>query len=303
MRRNLLLNTQQGIVLGSKGQPTDDWPEATEVHNNTIVDSVYNGIHVIAAVEPDLYNNIIVGTGQTAIRIDTASREYHEQNGGTIWVEANGSWDAAPPGPGIFYAIDGVWNAVANRTAAQLAAEASISGLGQEVNSDPLFEDAGTGDYSLSLSSPAIDAGLPTGEPFEGDNIDLGYLEWSPAGVPVPSLTLVASLLLTGGLGRLGAQSPSDRVVADSLLEGRDVPLLGGERPADLFALAGDAGDDVGGDGRARIDGHRGRSLASEQELSSARALTSKLFFSGNCLVHTPSGGTSFRAQADRLPS
>ena len=206
VRRNLLLNTQQGIVLGSKGQPTDDWPEATEVHNNTIVDSVYNGIHVIAAVEPDLYNNIIVGTGQTAIRVDTASREYHEQNGGTIWVEANGSWDAAPPGPGIFYAIDGVWSAVANRTAAQLAAEASISGLGQEVNSDPLFEDAGTGDYSLSLSSPAIDAGLPTGEPFEGDNIALGYLEWSPAGVPVPSLTLVASLLLTGGLGWAGVR-------------------------------------------------------------------------------------------------
>ena len=202
VHRNLIVNAQHGIVLGTYNQGVSEWPEDAEISNNTIVDSLYTGIYVYGAVRPQIYNNIVVGTGHVPIRI-------HQPILGTsfsedVYIEANGSWDATPPSAGFFYALhasDNEWDSPANFTAAALALETGVSGLTQEVNADPLFRNPGNGDYSLSELSPAIDAGLPTGEPYSGSGIDLGYLEMPGT---VPGLTAVGCLLLAATLGGAG---------------------------------------------------------------------------------------------------
>ena len=200
VRRNLIVNTQQGIVLGTFYQGVSQWPEDAEIYNNTIIDSLYTGIYVYGAVRPQIYNNIVVGTGHVPIRIHQSILGAAASE--DVYIEANGSWDTAPPSAGFFYALDNQWSSPANITAAALALETGVSGLLQEVNADPLFQDPGNGDYSLSALSPAIDAGLPTGDPYSGSGIDLGYLE-----VPsdVPGLGTVGWLLLAATLGTVGA--------------------------------------------------------------------------------------------------
>jgi parallel beta-helix repeat protein len=47
------------------------------------------------------------------------------------------------------------------------------------VNSDPLFVDQPNGDYHLTETSPAIDQGLPLGDPFQGSAPDLGRYEYN----------------------------------------------------------------------------------------------------------------------------
>lgn len=204
VQRNLIVNAQHGIVLGSKGQPTGDWPEETQVRNNTIVDSVYNGVYVIAAVLPDIFNNIIVGSNQTPIRIDAAALDYHVLNGGAVHVEANESWDAAPPGPGLYYGTRTSWNTPANKTASEARFEPGLNGFRFEVNAEPSFVDAPNGDYALAAGAPAVDAGLPTGEPFNGYGVDLGYLESSHEGVPLPLLGGPIRLLLVSCVACVG---------------------------------------------------------------------------------------------------
>ena len=48
------------------------------------------------------------------------------------------------------------------------------------VNSDPLFLDPLNGDYHLTEASPAIDQGLPLGEPYHGYAPDMGRYEFYP---------------------------------------------------------------------------------------------------------------------------
>jgi parallel beta-helix repeat protein len=199
VKRNLVVNAQHGIVLGTFNQGVSQWPEDAEIYNNTVIDSLYNGIYVYGAVRPQIFNNIVVGTGHVPIRIHQSSLGVGASE--DVYIEANGSWDTAPPSAGLFYALDDLWGSPANITAAALALETGVSGLTQEVNADPMFQDASNGDYSLSALSPAIDAGLPTGEPYNGTGIDLGYLEFPS---DVPGLGAVGYVLLAVTLGAVG---------------------------------------------------------------------------------------------------
>ncbi|MCD4684805.1 MAG: DUF5123 domain-containing protein [Anaerolineae bacterium] len=50
----------------------------------------------------------------------------------------------------------------------------------QTLTGDPLFVDPAAGDFRLQTSSPAVDAGLDVGLPFDGAAPDLGAFEIAP---------------------------------------------------------------------------------------------------------------------------
>lgn len=94
-------------------------------------------------------------------------------------------------------------------------------------------------------------------------------------------------------------QGTAHRVVPDSLLEGRDVPVPSREGTTDAFRAARQVTCEVGGHG-GTVGGPSSGGLAGQQDIGRACTLAPKLFFSGEFCLHEPSGGTKFKAQSRR---
>jgi len=85
-----------------------------------------------------------------------------------------------------------------------------------EVGSDPLFNDAPAGDFTLEGGSPAIDAGTDVGLPYFGSAPDIGAHEFGTAVVD-GSVTLAGSLALALSTTKAGTLSFAGVVTADLL--------------------------------------------------------------------------------------
>jgi hypothetical protein len=137
------INVHGNLLLGGTTSIVMAGSEATIWHN-TVVDAQESGIQIVNASGIDLRNNIFVDLGGYAISgsdADFATQDYN-----LFFATGGGTCSACTAGPA-------------------------------SIELDPLFVDADAGDYRLSASSPAIDAGIDVGLPFSGNAPDLGYYE------------------------------------------------------------------------------------------------------------------------------
>ncbi len=125
----------------------------TRIHNNIIfgnVSGVYARTNYTVAY---ILNNVIANNSDYGIRdYDnvTYSKQLSISNNIIVQNGTNGiiSWEA-----GCFASYNNVWNNGVNYAG-------SINQIGN-ISENPLFVEAGTGDYSLASASPSIDAGQP----------------------------------------------------------------------------------------------------------------------------------------------
>ncbi len=138
--KNTFYNTTQSGVVIRAGA------ENNQVYGNTISNCPYDGIWIDASVTTTrVFNNIIVSAG-----------------------------DGIDGSIGNICAYNNIWNSINNNYANGVTDSAG----GMSV--DPLFTNAGSGDYSLLSNSFCIDAGIDLGYSFNGSAPDMGAIEYTP---------------------------------------------------------------------------------------------------------------------------
>ncbi|HVJ14846.1 MAG TPA: right-handed parallel beta-helix repeat-containing protein, partial [Polyangiaceae bacterium] len=154
-------NTQQGILV-------DDLAIGARITGNLIV----GGTDAISIGADDaiIWHNTVVGAASSAVRVGNVSG---------VDVRNNILADAGTMG------IIGTDAALAEQDYNLLFGNANddcgACTLGaNSILVDPEFVDAASGDYRLSPTSPAIDAGIDVGLPFSGVAPDIGYYEVTP---------------------------------------------------------------------------------------------------------------------------
>lgn len=190
VRRNVVVRAGQGIRIGSKSQPADDWPENCKVYHNTVVDCEQAGLVLNAGVRPVIKNNIFVNNGYSQIMITDETLNDPRNAEGGIVIDYNDCWEQTPPNPGLYYRVGGWPGNDANANAADVKSQNAVSGLDNELHVDPLFVDHHGLDFRLSLSSECIDAGCDLGEPYNGKMPDMGRYETIPTAAAPTNLRI-----------------------------------------------------------------------------------------------------------------
>ena len=186
VQRNIVVRAGQGIRIGSKSQPADDWPENCKVYHNTVVDCEQAGLVLNAGVRPVIKNNIFVNNGYSQIMITDETLNDPRNAEGGIVIDHNDCWEQSPKNSGLYYRVGGWSSSDANANAEDVKSQNAVSGLDNELHVDPLFVDYQGMDFCLSLSSECIDGGCDLGEPYNGKMPDMGRYETSAA-LPAPT--------------------------------------------------------------------------------------------------------------------
>jgi len=164
------------------------------IYNNTLYGNCTNAaighlgeIQVRSLAADDIYNNIIknnvaVATEANTYAIYLDSLSY-DQDGLEI---TNNDWYAAATN---WY----FWNASGGNN---LATWNALTGVGTDLNSDPLFTNAAGGDFTLQAGSPCIEAGV---------NLGPDYSEQLVAGSTWPDAVETIDWHKTGGVPDIGA--------------------------------------------------------------------------------------------------
>src|SRR5882724_4265196 len=155
-------------------------PETKRItfQNNVAFNMQWFGFALQRSNVATVRNNIGMNNGQNFYTSD-----YAVSNGVTV---SNNLWFNTGGGNHM------VWNDATHSIAAptiSYAAYVAASGEANSKNQDPLFVNTGTGDFHLQAGSPAIDAGVNVGLPFNGSAPDMGALEYGGSGSPTPTPT------------------------------------------------------------------------------------------------------------------
>jgi parallel beta-helix repeat protein len=178
IQRNVIFDCTKGIVIGNKNQPTTDWPLNAMVFHNTIVNSSHIGIYVHGTEGATLINNLVTGDSNSQINVTSNVLDHAANQPGGIVANYNDLWEPSPPGAGLYFTGRGAWNTLSNANDAAALSEAAVSGLTNNLHSDPLYQNIALEDFRLGAGSPAIDFGLDQGQGFNAGAPDLGAIEF-----------------------------------------------------------------------------------------------------------------------------
>ena len=208
-----------------------------------------NGLFVFENARPELRHNIFIENGIDGLR----GRGVCFAGDSTTVIAFNMFWGNSIA-PLIMPDANGVFSNVDAATANDVAPDDGVYG---NIDADPLLVDPAAFDFSLSASSPAIDAGEPgSGTDPDGTVLDLGPIYHPMAPVTSPAAPRV-------GRASLGYAQPNPfnpRTVLELRLEhdgfvtvtihdsrGRQVrTLFAGTRPSGTHPLVFDGLDDSG---------------------------------------------------------
>jgi parallel beta-helix repeat protein len=201
VQRNIIYNNFAGMRTSDMVVGPSD---GSKFYNNVVFNNTQWGIAVNNAKNTTVKNNISMNNGSSQIFVS----QYAVTNGVTL---SNNLYFKNSLGTNI-----GLWNSTNdgeyNTANLNFSSWVSQSGETGAKNADPLFVNPSAGNFNLGAGSPAIDAGIGVGLPFNGSAPDMGGLESGAslptvnfsATTPVPlngSATLTYSASSNGGTG------------------------------------------------------------------------------------------------------
>jgi len=188
-RYNHVHHTYDGGDNG-EGILADIYSAYIEIYNNVLHDNSGPGTGVWAANHVKIYNNTLYANAQdyyTTLNTHTEIKIGGSSPGDTSYVEIKNnvvqatianthavSVDATAYGMTGLSITNNDWYAAAtnwyfwNATGGNvLATWNALTGVGTDLNSDPLFTNAAGGDFTLAAASPCIDAGVDLGTTYQ----------------------------------------------------------------------------------------------------------------------------------------
>ena len=177
------------------------------IRNNVIVANHQNGLDIETGNGINVFNNTIYGNGADSIhlvypgQISNVHIENNIMDAACSSCGATSHVSVTNPGmPGLVLMDNLYWPQSVRFT--------NVTDS-KPLFADPAFTNAASGDFTLTSSSPAIDAGVNVGLPFNGIAPDLGAFEYSGTSTPVnrppivsagsnQTITLPASANLSG---------------------------------------------------------------------------------------------------------
>lgn len=171
---------QGGTSPNATGIMIDVDCDTNEVYYNIVYESQGGGIAIYGATDAEIYNNSVYdngqnGTGQGEIRIkddgtDQTTRITVKNNIGyatqagtySIFIDPNSSGNTIDVTNNLWYSTQSYWYVHNVDTGATLATWNGKTGVGTDLNNDPLMVNPTT-DFTLQSTSPCINTGTDVG--------------------------------------------------------------------------------------------------------------------------------------------
>jgi len=210
----------------SENSPDGIWCHGSSplIQNNEVSRNIGTGIYCRPSASPKIVNNTIVGNAGNRGGIHASFYSYPKVTNTIIWANSPKSLDVSSGITVIYSNVQG-----------------GKVGEGN-VNVDPLFVDAGKGDYRLKSNSPCIDAGIMTEdvlkEDIEGNprpnplspKSDMGayeYTEITPQPLPIVDWGILMIDLGKDDISQgILLHTHNDGVTEPANIEGRDCRII-----------------------------------------------------------------------------